>query len=55
MNLSECRSQVDQLLSSLPTTFGQTRVMDSALGPGLDAAFNIMQHIGGKLVVLQVR
>ena len=54
VNLSENRPLVEQLLTSLPTIFGGTRVMESALGPGLDAAFNIMQHIGGKLVVLQV-
>lgn len=55
MNLSEHRALVEQLLGALPSLFAGTRVMESALGPGLDAAFNIMQHIGGKLVVLQVR
>jgi hypothetical protein len=54
VNLSEGRSLVEQLLGSLPTMFGGTRTMEAALGPALDAAFNIMQHIGGKLVVLQV-
>lgn len=55
VNLSEHRPLVEQLLQSLPTLFGATRVMECALGAGLDAAYNIMQHIGGKLVLLQVR
>ena len=54
MNLSEGRVLVDQLLSALPGMFASTRTMESCLGPALDAAYNVMQHIGGKMVVLQV-
>jgi protein transport protein SEC24 len=42
---------VDALLTALPTMFAGTRNMEAALGPALDAAFHIMQHIGGKMVV----
>ena len=55
MNLSEARAQVEQLLTSLPGMFATSRTVEGALGPALDAAFNVMQHIGGKMIVLQVR
>jgi protein transport protein SEC24 len=32
---------------------GASRVVDTCLGSALDAAFSIMQHIGGKMVVVQ--
>ena len=53
VNLADSRSLVEALLTSLPVLHGANRTMESALGPALDAAFNVMQHIGGKMVVLQ--
>ena len=55
VNLSEGRPLVDALLNALPGMFAHTRVTESCLGPALDAAYNVMQHIGGKMVVVQVR
>lgn len=52
VNLAESRPLVDTLLASLPSMFANTRQSDSCLGAALDAAFSVMQHIGGKMVVL---
>jgi protein transport protein SEC24 len=52
VNLAESRPLVDTLLSNLPNMFANTRTSDSCLGSALDAAFQCIQHIGGKLVVL---
>ena len=52
VNLAESRRQVEMLLSALPGMFAHTRQTEAALGPALDAAFQVMQHIGGKMVVL---
>jgi protein transport protein SEC24 len=41
------------LLASLPTMYASNKTTESALGPALDAAFHVMQHVGGKMVVLQ--
>jgi len=53
INLSEAHLTVDALLASLPATFASTRLMDSALGAALEGAFQVMQHVGGKMVVFQ--
>lgn len=53
VNLSEHRASIDSLVGSLPNLYAGTRVMDSALGPALTAAFAISQHIGGKVVAVQ--
>lgn len=53
MNLSESRHLVEALLAALPSMFAGTRTSESALGPALEAAFQVMQHIGGKMLVLQ--
>jgi protein transport protein SEC24 len=53
VNLSETRQSVERLLDSLPAMYAGNRTMDSALGPALDAAYQISQHVGGKVVVVQ--
>lgn len=50
-NLSESRHVVDALLEALPNMFANTRKMECALGPALTAAYRVMGHIGGKMVV----
>lgn len=53
VNLSESRGLVDMLLDSLPKMHASSRNVDTCLGSALDAAFAIIQHIGGKMVVCQ--
>lgn len=52
-NLTESRGLVNTLLDTLPSMFGHNRTAENALGPALDAAFSICQHIGGKMLVFQ--
>lgn len=52
VNLSESKELVDALLERLPAMFAGTQVLDSALGPALKASHQLMQHLGGKLVLL---
>ena len=40
-------------MDSLPATHATTKHMDSALGPALEAAYLLSQHIGGKMLVIQ--
>lgn len=44
---------MDALLDALPQSFVRTQVVESAAGPALQAAFLIMNHIGGKLLLFQ--
>jgi len=53
VNLSESRGVVDALLETLPSLVSQTTSVESAFGPALQAAYMIMQHIGGKLLCFQ--
>jgi len=53
VNLNECRGLVDALLEKIPSTFANTTNPDSALGPALQAACAMMQHVGGKLQLFQ--
>lgn len=53
VNLTESRPLVERLLDSLPASFAQTQKVDSAMGPALQAAFLVMNHIGGKLLLFQ--
>lgn len=53
VNLYESRDLVDMLLDSLPDLFGQNDEVECALGAAVQGAFNIMQHIGGKMLVFQ--
>ncbi len=53
VNLAESRGLVEKLLDSIPKSFAHTQIVDSAMGPALQAAFLVMNHVGGKLVVFQ--
>ncbi len=54
VNLHEAREAIDSLLDSLPTMFAGTQHVESATGPALQAAFMVINHIGGKLALFQV-
>ena len=53
VNLSESKDLLEQLLDSLPSSFAHTQIVDSAMGPALQAAFLVMNHVGGKLMLFQ--
>lgn len=53
VNLNESKALVERLLDSIPGSFAQTQKADSAMGPALQAAFLVMNHIGGKLMLFQ--
>ena len=53
VNLSESRGAVEKLLDSIPKSFAQTQIVDSAMGPALQSAFLVMNHVGGKLILFQ--
>jgi hypothetical protein len=44
---------VDALLDALPSMFGSSAVQESAMGPALQAAFLVTNHVGGKLLLFQ--
>lgn len=54
VNLKDARGVVDALLDSLPTNFTSNQGVDSAMGPALQAAYLVMSHVGGKLLLFQV-
>lgn len=53
VNLYDCRVLLEALLDSIPTSFGRNGIVDSATGPALQAAFLLMNHVGGKLMLFQ--
>ena len=53
VNLHESREVVDALLDSLPTIFATNLSPESAMGPALQAAFMVMNPLGGKLLLFQ--
>lgn len=53
VNLHEARPAIDALLDSLPLMFAGTQQVESATGPALQAAFMVISHIGGKLLLFQ--
>jgi protein transport protein SEC24 len=53
VNLSESRTQVERLLDTIPASFSNNQKVDSAMGPALQAAFLVMSHVGGKLMLFQ--
>lgn len=44
---------VEALLDSLPTMFTGNMVQESAMGPALQAAFLVTNHVGGKMLLFQ--
>jgi len=53
VNLSESRAVVESLLDSLPSSFEGSVVVESCMGPALQAAFMVINHIGGKMLLFQ--
>ena len=59
VNLADSREVVDSFLENLPTMFQKNAAalgnpMDgSALGPALKAAYTVIKHMGGKMIVCQ--
>jgi protein transport protein SEC24 len=51
VNLCESRDMVDALLESIPTSFASSRSVDLAMGPALKAAFEVIKHVGGKMLL----
>ncbi|XP_075904184.1 protein transport protein Sec24A isoform X2 [Nelusetta ayraudi] len=55
VNLKESKELVNDLLTSLPAMFAQSRETQSALGPALQAAFKLMSPTGGRVTVFQTQ
>ncbi|KAJ3372335.1 COPII subunit [Allomyces arbusculus] len=53
VNLTECKAQITSLLDKLPSMHQNTQNVGNALGPALQAAYQLASPIGGKIVVLQ--
>ena len=53
VNLHESRQVVEAFLESLPNIFAQNLSAESAMGPALQAAFMVMNPLGGKLLLFQ--
>ena len=53
VNLYESRELVDMLLDSLVDLFLHNNEVECAMGAAVKGAFQIMQHIGGKMLVFQ--
>ncbi|XP_077226651.1 protein transport protein SEC24 C-like [Tasmannia lanceolata] len=53
VQLAECRQHLEQLLETIPTMFQNNRVVDSAFGAAIKAAFLAMKSTGGRLLVFQ--
>ena len=53
VNLQESRAVIETFLDNLPAVFSTNLSADSALGPALQAAFMIINPLGGKMLVFQ--
>jgi protein transport protein SEC24 len=53
VNLHECRSQVDAALDVISKAFGKTQDVEGNISGAVQAAYLIMQHVGGKMVAFQ--
>eukprot|EP01138_Halocafeteria_seosinensis_P013706 gb/GECG01013997.1/.p1 GENE.gb/GECG01013997.1/~~gb/GECG01013997.1/.p1 ORF type:complete len:1159 (+),score=101.80 gb/GECG01013997.1/:1-3477(+) len=53
VNLKETREAVDELLESLLRMHSANRSADSCLGPAIKAGNQMINHIGGKIVICQ--
>jgi len=49
VNLAERLDNLSTLLERLPAMFAATQATETALGPALKAAYQVIQHIGGKV------
>ncbi|XP_031722794.1 protein transport protein Sec24B [Anarrhichthys ocellatus] len=55
VNLKEGKELVNDLLTSLPGMFSESKETHSALGPALQAAFKLMSPTGGRVTVFQTQ
>lgn len=53
VNLRDSRPVIEALLDSLPGGYSSATSADSAMGAALQAAFLVMGHVGGKLLLFQ--
>jgi protein transport protein SEC24 len=53
VNLNEARPMIERFLEKLNAIYQNTNITASALGPAMQAAFKLVQSIGGKIVVIQ--
>jgi len=53
VNLQESRGVIDTFLDTLPTVFLNNLSAESAMGPALQAAFMVINPLGGKLLLFQ--
>ncbi|GBG28457.1 Protein transport protein SEC24 [Hondaea fermentalgiana] len=53
VNLADSREVVDMLLDSLPRIHSKSQTHDIASGSAIQAAYRVMVHIGGKMIVFQ--
>lgn len=53
VQLAECRQHLEQLLENIPSMFPSNRVVESAFGAAIKAAYLAMKSTGGKLLVFQ--
>uniref|UniRef100_A0A7S0GUT4 Uncharacterized protein n=1 Tax=Amorphochlora amoebiformis TaxID=1561963 RepID=A0A7S0GUT4_9EUKA len=51
VNLAEERKGFEYFLENLPQMFAETKEIEAALGPALEAAYEVMKPVGGKLSV----
>eukprot|EP01091_Cochliopodium_minus_P016258 TRINITY_DN6039_c0_g1_i1.p1 TRINITY_DN6039_c0_g1~~TRINITY_DN6039_c0_g1_i1.p1 ORF type:complete len:857 (+),score=251.64 TRINITY_DN6039_c0_g1_i1:26-2596(+) len=51
VNLTECRSLVDDLLEKLPAIWEKNTCVDSSLGPALKVCYAIAKNHGGRILV----
>mmetsp|Transcript_23629 Transcript_23629/g.43888 ORF Transcript_23629/g.43888 Transcript_23629/m.43888 type:complete len:1164 (+) Transcript_23629:320-3811(+) len=55
VNLADSRDVVEMLLDSLPRIHGKNSSHEVAVGAAIQAAYRIMVHIGGKMMVFQTK
>jgi len=53
VNLHDSKELIESFLDRMPTIFAQNDAIESCLGPALQAAYMLMMHVGGKLLVFQ--
>lgn len=53
VNINDCKDLLIDLLSKLSTNFNETRISDSCLGCAIQAGYNIIQNVGGKMLIFQ--
>ncbi|KAH9461899.1 hypothetical protein MJO28_003339 [Puccinia striiformis f. sp. tritici] len=52
VNLTETRPAIESLATKLNDMFKDSHCMGNAMGPALQAAYKLISHIGGKIMVL---